>query len=75
MARGPMKVYTEAVKPTRTTTWSWTNWTFGLWWKGFKRSNCFGIDAGPLEVVWKWPTQLQKEHMAAFEARQRRGSR
>lgn len=36
----------------------WTNWTFGIWWGPFSKSRSalshFGIDIGPLEIVWSW---------------------
>lgn len=37
-------------------TWSWTNWTIGIWWNRSTRRSpwpCFGIDVGPLEAVWR----------------------
>jgi hypothetical protein len=34
-------------------TWTWTNWTFGVWTKQFHRFRAWGIDLGPLEMVWR----------------------
>jgi hypothetical protein len=33
--------------------WSWTNWTFGLWYAKFGAHHMFGVDMGPFEVMWK----------------------
>jgi hypothetical protein len=37
---------------------TWTNWTFGIWWGRFSKSkrqpNHFGLDLGPLELIWDW---------------------
>lgn len=30
--------------------WSWTNWTFGVWWDRTKL-RAWGVDLGPFEVV------------------------
>lgn len=34
---------------------SWTNWTFGLWWGKFGRTGrfLFGLDLGPWELIWR----------------------
>jgi hypothetical protein len=37
-----------------TVTWTWTNWTFGVYWGPIGRTNVFGIDIGPLELIWRW---------------------
>lgn len=38
--------------------WKWTSWTFGIWWGRFTPSksapNHFGIELGPLNIVWVW---------------------
>jgi hypothetical protein len=34
-------------------TWTWTNWTFGVWWDT-KKLKAGGIDLGPLEGVVQW---------------------
>ena len=40
------------------TKWEWSNWTIGLWWGTFSRSrsapNHFGLELGPLQIVWSW---------------------
>lgn len=33
-------------------SFSWTNWTFGIWWGQFHRGLIIGLDLGPLEVDW-----------------------
>jgi len=37
----------------RTSTWTWTNWTFGIWYAKFGGKKRFGIDIGPFEVIWR----------------------
>jgi len=37
----------------RIVRWTWTNWTFGVWYAKFGSRRHFGIDIGPFEVVWK----------------------
>jgi hypothetical protein len=32
--------------------WTWTNWTFGIWWGLISRKKHLGIDCGPFEVTW-----------------------
>lgn len=34
-------------------TWSWTNWTFGIWWDR-RKLKAFGIDIGPFEYMRKF---------------------
>lgn len=34
--------------------WKWLKWTFGFW-SDPDNYTFFGIDFGPLEVVWRWP--------------------
>lgn len=42
---------------TRAVTWTWTNWTFGVWYARFgKYKQGWGIDIGPFEIVWKRST-------------------
>ena len=33
----------------------WSNWTFGVWWDDGTLTGrpCFGIDIGPLELLWR----------------------
>lgn len=38
---------------TRNTTWSWTNWTFGVWKLEKRHHKAYGVDIGPLEIVWR----------------------
>lgn len=40
-------------------TWSWTNWTFGVWWytTSIKKIKLFGLDLGPLEYVRRRPNR------------------
>jgi hypothetical protein len=33
--------------------WSWTNWTFGVWYGKFSGRHAIGVDMGPLELIWK----------------------
>jgi len=43
------------VTRTLEVTLDFRNWTFGIWWGRFtyaQRAWHFGLDAGPLEVVW-----------------------
>lgn len=42
-------------RATRLIRWTWTNWTFGLWYARMSRkSRAAGIDLGPLGIVWRW---------------------
>lgn len=34
--------------------WKWRKWTFG-WWTDPSNRTRFGIDFGPLEIVWRMP--------------------
>lgn len=49
----------DAFRPRwrRQVNWTWTNWTFGIWWSSRRNRRlpyaAFGIDLGPLEVVWR----------------------
>lgn len=39
----------------RRITWTWTNWTFGVWaYPKKSRTKACGVDIGPLEIVWSW---------------------
>lgn len=33
--------------------WKWSKWTFGFWWDRDNKT-LFGVDVGPLEVVWRY---------------------
>lgn len=33
--------------------WKWHKWTFGFW-HDYKNHTFFGIDVGPLEIVWRY---------------------
>jgi len=35
--------------------WTWTNWTFGLWYSRVRKHRAWGIDLGPLEIIWSTP--------------------
>lgn len=53
----PIRAYLEHFKPVSLRPeigWKWLKWTFGFW---SDPSNCtfFGIDIGPLEIVWRLP--------------------
>lgn len=48
----PGKEWRNARVRERRTTLTWTNWTFGVWWDR-RRLKAFGIDLGPLEIVWR----------------------
>jgi hypothetical protein len=38
----------------RQVTWCWTNWTFGVYSVKLSRSQrAYGIDFGPLEIIWR----------------------
>lgn len=32
---------------------SWSNWTFGVWWGPVGWYDWLGIDLGPLELSWR----------------------
>lgn len=34
--------------------WRWLKFTFGVW-RDMKNHTRFGIDVGPLEIVWRAP--------------------
>ena len=34
--------------------WQWQKWTFGVW-RDVANCTSFGIDFGPLEIVWRMP--------------------
>ena len=34
--------------------WKWWKWTFGFW-RDVANHTAFGIDIGPLEIVWRMP--------------------
>lgn len=39
-----------------TVTWTWTNWTVGVWWDRRARGRPVrraGVDLGPLEAAWQ----------------------
>jgi len=36
-------------------TWTWTTWTFGIWWDK-KKLHAWGFDLGPCELIYR------KEH-------------
>lgn len=38
--------------------WKWLKWTFGVWSDPSNRTY-FGIDFGPLEIVWRMPGYRQ----------------
>jgi hypothetical protein len=38
----------------------WSNWTFGFWW--WPGRTGWGIDIGPLELIWKRPRPYVKHH-------------
>lgn len=38
---------------TRVSTFTWTNWTLGVYWGSTPRCDVRGIDLGPLEVLWQ----------------------
>lgn len=38
--------------------WKWGKWTFGCWTDPGNRT-FFGIDLGPLEVIWRYPGYRQ----------------
>lgn len=33
--------------------WKWLKWTFGFW-RDVENHTFFGIDIGPLEIVWRY---------------------
>lgn len=33
--------------------WKWQKWTFGFW-RDVENYTAFGIDFGPLEIVWRY---------------------
>lgn len=33
--------------------WKWFKWTFGFW-HDYENFTVFGIDIGPLEIVWRY---------------------
>jgi hypothetical protein len=37
----------------REVCWTWTNWTFGVYWGHIGKKFVIGIDVGPFEVIWK----------------------
>lgn len=41
--------------------WTWTNWTFGVWWD-LKRLRAFGLDVGPFELMCKLPRRVGPGH-------------
>lgn len=50
------------MKAKRKIKWTWTNWTFGVWFGRVGRRQLWGIDLGPLEIGWyrdAVPTQKQ----------------
>lgn len=50
VAKAPRKVGTV----TRKVMWSWGNWTFGFWfYSPSSRTRTWGVDLGPLEVLWR----------------------
>lgn len=53
-----------------TVTFSWTNWTFGIWWD-CRRMHALGLDLGPLEFVYKPPRRANG--MSSLRARTPRG--
>lgn len=32
---------------------SWTSWTFGVWWDR-KKLKAWGVDLGPIAVTYSW---------------------
>lgn len=51
-----------------TITFSWSNWTFGFWWDCRKMYAC-GVDLGPLEVVYYYPTRWKNNGMRIVRQR------
>lgn len=47
------------MKYERQTRFTWTNWTFGVWWDRTKL-HAVGLDLGPLEIIWREPKSAMR---------------
>lgn len=50
------------MRTERSTTFTWSNWTFGYWSKTVGKQRAWGVDVGPLEVMWmRRPLPIEKQ--------------